>query len=70
MIGPRGEGASRNGLVKYPEMKGSDATPVGNFVEAILGRDEPRTNVRDGIRHSQLMEAMYESARTGAPAKG
>ncbi|MAE60231.1 MAG: hypothetical protein CMJ49_02625 [Planctomycetaceae bacterium] len=55
--------------IKYPDMPGRDTTPIGNFVDAILGLDELRTTVRHGIYHSQLMDAVYESARTGLPAK-
>ncbi|OPZ23964.1 MAG: Glucose--fructose oxidoreductase precursor [Lentisphaerae bacterium ADurb.BinA184] len=59
----------RKGAVKYPAMAGTDFSPMHNFVEAILGRDEPRTSVRNGIYQSQLMDAIYESARTGKPAR-
>ena len=37
-----------------------------NFVDAILGRAEPRTTPANGILQSKLMDAIYESARTGA----
>lgn len=40
-----------------------------NFINAILGRAEPRTSVINGIIHSELMDAIYESARTGKPAR-
>ncbi len=40
-----------------------------NFIDAILGRAEPRTSVTNGIIHSELMDAIYESARTGKPAR-
>lgn len=50
-----------------PEM--SAGSPDKNFVDAILGRAEPRTNVINGIIQSELMDAIYESARTGMPAK-
>lgn len=57
------------GKVKYPTTVGKDGQPLTNFVDAILGRDEPRTNARHGVLQSQLMDAVYESARTGQPAK-
>ena len=44
-------------------------TPVANFVDAILGRDEPRTSPFNGIVHSELVDAMYQSAETGARAR-
>ncbi|MCZ6681133.1 MAG: Gfo/Idh/MocA family oxidoreductase [Candidatus Poribacteria bacterium] len=40
-----------------------------NFIDAILGRAEPRTSPMNGIIHSELMDAMYESGRTGQPAR-
>lgn len=40
-----------------------------NFIDAILGRAEPRTSVINGIIHSELMDAIYESAQTGMPAR-
>ncbi len=55
--------------VKYPQMRGADRKPFGNFIDAILGRDEPRTTVRNGVIQSQLMDAVYESEKTGQPAR-
>jgi len=40
-----------------------------NFIDAILGRAEPRTSAVNGIIQCELMDAIYESARTGTPAK-
>jgi len=40
-----------------------------NFIDAILGRAEARTNAVNGIIHSELMDAIYESAETGQSAK-
>ncbi|MDQ1329301.1 MAG: hypothetical protein QG641_2590, partial [Candidatus Poribacteria bacterium] len=50
-----------------PEMSAGYAGK--NFVDSILGRAKPRTNVMNGIIHSELMDAIYESAKTGIPAK-
>ena len=58
-----------NERVKYPHVPGKTQTADDNFIDAILGRDEPRTSVTNGIVQSELMEAIYESARTGAPAR-
>lgn len=55
--------------VKYPPITGKALQPADNFVDAILGRDEPRTGPVNGIIHSELMDAIYESARTGLPAR-
>ncbi len=57
------------GRVKYPAITGRAQTPDDNFIDAILGRAEPRTSIRNGIVQSELMDAIYESARTGLPAK-
>ena len=38
-----------------------------NFLGAIRGTEEPATGPIDGVRHSELMDALYESARTGRP---
>ena len=43
--------------------------PDDNFIDAILGRAEPRTTPTNGIIQSELMDAIYESARTGQPAR-
>jgi predicted dehydrogenase len=57
------------GKVKYPVIPGRRQTPDDNFIDAILGRAEPRTSLQNGIVQSELMDAIYESARTGLPAK-
>ena len=45
-----------------------EATPTAlNFVAAILGQEEPATGPTDGVRQSELMDALYESARIGRP---
>jgi len=51
------------------ELDSSTTSPVNNFVDAILGRDLPRTAPINGINQSELMDAIYESARTGQIAK-
>jgi len=55
--------------VKYPPIADGQLLPADNFIDAILGKDEPRTNPANGIVHSELMDAIYESARTGQPAR-
>lgn len=50
-----------------PEMSAGSADQ--NFIDAIMGRAEPRTSVMNGIIHSELMDAIYESAKTGVPSK-
>ena len=61
----------------YPKSKTKDVTDRRryrgdadkNFVDSILGRDEPQTPPIWGLRVIQLTEAAWESARTGKPAK-
>ncbi|HEX4125042.1 MAG TPA: Gfo/Idh/MocA family oxidoreductase, partial [Tepidisphaeraceae bacterium] len=55
--------------VKYPEIKGESQTPNDNFIDAVLGRAEPKTSPQNGIVQSELMDAIYESAKTGKPAR-
>lgn len=57
--------------VKYPPItpEMGAPSPDHNFIDAILGRAEPRTSVMNGVIQSQLMEAFYESQRTGRPAR-
>lgn len=57
--------------VKYPPItpEMGAPSPLHNFIDAILGRAEPRTSPRNGIIQSQLMVAIYESQRTGQPAR-
>lgn len=55
--------------VKDPVLPGRSQSPNDNFIDAVLGRAEARTSPRNGIIQSDLMDAIYESARTGKPAK-
>jgi len=52
-------------LVSYPHVPYEAQTPVGNFVHAIQGRDEVRAGPSRGLAMSELMNAIYESARRG-----
>ena len=51
--------------MKYPPITGQPQSPNDNFIDAILGRAEPRTTPLNGVIQSELMDAIYESARTG-----
>jgi len=53
------------GQVKYPPIPGKYQAPADNFVDAILGRAEPMTSPLNGVIQSELMDAIYESVRTG-----
>jgi len=43
--------------------------PARNFADAIAGKAEPRCGGRVGILLADLMDALYESADTGRPAR-
>ncbi len=43
--------------------------PAQNWIESIQGEAEPRTSPENGIIQSELMDAIYESAATNAPAR-
>jgi predicted dehydrogenase len=67
--GGRLEQFDEKGPVKYPLVNQKHQTPVGNFVDCLLGRAEPCCPVRYGILHSWLMDGLYESAREGKPVR-
>jgi len=57
-------------LVRYPHVSDrGTTTPVANFVAAILGKEEPKCPPIYGVRLAQLMDAVYQSIRTGKVAK-
>lgn len=58
-----------DGEPEEPEFGKVDGTPDRNFVDAVLGRCEPKTTPENGIHHTELMDAIYESAKTGRPAR-
>ncbi len=55
--------------VKYPRVEGEQTDPADNFIDSILGKAQPAATAEHGIIQSELMDAIYESARTGQPAK-
>ena len=52
-----------------PKLPADLGTPNDNFINAILGKEEPMTSPINGVIQSQLMDAIYESARTGLPSR-
>ena len=58
-----------DGEPETPEFGKIDGTPDRNFVDSVLGRCEPKTTPQNGIYHTELMDAIYESAATGRPAR-
>jgi predicted dehydrogenase len=57
------------GQLKYPVIPGNPESPDDNFIDAVLGRAEPQTSPINGVIQSELMDAIYESARTGQVAR-
>ncbi|MBV6503782.1 MAG: Glucose--fructose oxidoreductase [Fimbriimonadales bacterium] len=47
---------------------GEPSNPDRNFIRSILGEEEPKTTPRHGLLQSLLMDAIYESAKTGQVA--
>ena len=50
-----------------PELPGGAESPIGNFIDAMLGRAEPATSPRNGVVYSELMDAVYASHHSGTP---
>ena len=57
------------GEVKELGIEGEAQTPNDNFIDAILGRAEAQTSPTNGVQQSELMDAIYESARSGQVAR-
>lgn len=51
------------------ELSGEKQLPNDNFIDAVLGRAPAQTSPTNGLIQSQLMDAIYESARTGMPSR-
>ena len=51
------------------ELEGEAQTPNDNFIDSILGRAQPQTSPQNGINHSELMDAIYQSIETGQAAQ-
>lgn len=68
-------GASRievfrgNDRIKYLPISNDFATPADNFLDAIAGKAEPAATTYNGIVHTELMDAIYESAQAGKVAR-
>jgi predicted dehydrogenase len=59
----------KGGPVKYPKIEGTPQAPMDNFIDAVLGKAAPQTTPRNGVIQSALMDAIYESAKTGQVVK-
>jgi predicted dehydrogenase len=62
-------GRNGHGPGDVVELEGEAQMPNDNFIEAIQGKAQPKTSPLNGVIQSELMDAIYESARTGAAAK-
>lgn len=51
-----------------PELPGGADSPIGNFIDAALGRAEPATSPRNGVAYSELMDAVYAAHQRRQPA--
>ena len=55
--------------LKPVPLVGHKQTPDDHFIECVQGKVTPRTGPDNGIAQSELMDAIYESARTGQVAR-
>lgn len=55
--------------IKYLPISNDFVTPGDNFLDAIAGQAEPAATTYNGIVHTELMDAIYESAKTGQIAR-
>lgn len=60
---------TKDGQIEPELEEDGPKTPDENFINTILGLEEPRTTPLNGIVHSELMDTIYRSANTGLPAK-
>ncbi len=56
------------GEAETVEIPGEKQLPNDNFIDAILGRAQAQTSPTNGLIQSQLMDAIYQSAKSGAAA--
>lgn len=57
------------GEEEEPDLGEGNVTPIRNFVDAVLGRDDAKTTPVHGIYHTELMDAIYASAESGQPVR-
>ncbi|GAA0263034.1 Glucose--fructose oxidoreductase [Methylorubrum aminovorans] len=62
-----GDATSRDEVVLKP--KNQFAAEIDHMADCVLQDRKPRTPGEEGVQDHVLMEAIYESARTGAPVK-
>ena len=64
----RAEDATRNGEITL-EQKNQFAEELDHMADCVIHDREPWTPGEEGVQDHKLMEAIYESARTGQPVK-
>lgn len=64
----RADDATRNGELTL-QPKSQFAQEIDHMAECVLTGQEPWTRGEEGVQDHKLMEAIYESARTGMPVK-
>jgi predicted dehydrogenase len=52
-----------------PDLVGEATTTTAHFVDVLHGRVEPHTNPDHGVLQSELLDLIYESARSGGIAR-
>lgn len=67
VIGREGDATSNNELVL--EAKNQFATEIDHMADCVLTGRAPYTPGEEGVQDHKLMEAIYESARTGRPVQ-
>jgi predicted dehydrogenase len=56
-------------VILVRRFNGKEVSCADNFIDSILGKDDPIAPAICGVRVAELSEAAYESVRTGKPAK-
>lgn len=51
------------------EIEGEYVNPTRHFIDVLQGRAEPTTTPENGIHQSELMDAIYASAKEGRPVR-
>lgn len=64
----RAEDATRKGEITL-EPKNQFAQELDHMADCVIHDREPLTPGEEGVQDHKLMEAIYESARTGQPVK-
>ncbi len=65
-FGTRIKARDKNGPIDLTgELTGETVTPTRHIIDVVQGKAEPTTTPENGVHQSELMDAIYESARLG-----